>query len=100
MQVPADWKSHTENYVFISDEANHAFINIDGKDLRLDLQEEKVENGPLRKGQRQRHTYRGERIEVVADYVVTWVCPPDCEVARLRNMTARSAWLGRPPDRR
>jgi hypothetical protein len=80
MQLPADWKLQNEAYIFISDFENRAFVNVDGQDITLRLDEKRDE--PLsqpRKGLREKHFYRGEGIEVVADFVVTRVCPPDCE---------------------
>ena len=83
MQLPNDWNRHNDNYIFISDFDNRGFINIDGKDFTLRQESADEGQGRLHIGKREKYVFRGEGVEVVADYVVTWICPPaneSCEV--------------------
>ena len=61
------------------------FMNIDGTDVRLDLDPSSGAGFPARIGERVTKVYTADSIRVEAVYTTTWVCPPNqegCEVTR------------------
>ena len=83
---PSDTYS-SERYIFLSDFESHAIVNIGGRDTMLALVRSNEPNKEARKGDRWTSWYRGDRIQVRVDYVVSSLCPPDdesCEVVYYR----------------
>jgi hypothetical protein len=79
-QFPAQWKNkQSDKYVFmegIDDEG--AWMNIDGKDVKLELVRTSNEsNGEV--GSRSNKKYKAKGIAVQIDYVITRICKPDDE---------------------
>jgi hypothetical protein len=79
-QFPAQWKNkQSDKYVFmegIDDEG--AWMNIDGKDVKLELVSTSNEsNGEV--GSRSNKKYKAKGIAVQVDYVITRICKPDDE---------------------
>jgi hypothetical protein len=84
-------RRRSPRYIFasnIEDEEKTAWINIDGKDVELELvrkRDPKNENV----GSRSTRTYEASGIRLVATYTTTWVCPPrdeNCEMARYKGV--------------
>jgi hypothetical protein len=60
-------------------------MNIDGTDVRLDLDPSSGAGFPSRIGDRVTKVYTADSLRVEAVYTTTWVCPPNqesCEVTR------------------
>lgn len=80
-QLPAESKSRTK-YVFFSkingggDNEKVAWMNIDGRDIKLKLVDSSRDSTRREIGMRLYRKYKAENIDVQADYIVTRVCPP------------------------
>lgn len=72
-----------KRYVFLSDDDGHAVMNINGRDIKLNLVRMYEPKRLLRKGTRSTYRYSAPGINVLLNYVVTGACAPDdesCEV--------------------
>ncbi len=69
----ADYRKRKRRYVFISDQAARAQMNIDGRDV--ELRQMKQRAATTRVGQRSYETYAAGKLSVRVDYIATKVCP-------------------------
>jgi hypothetical protein len=85
LQLPEDYKSHNEKYIFDADLEDSGRMNIDGRDVDLRLVDNDEPNRKLKVGENFSKTYAGGNLNVRIDYVVAEVCDPNdegCEVTR------------------
>jgi hypothetical protein len=82
LQLPKDYESGNEKYIFGGELAEDAQMNIDGRDVNLKLHGRGEANDSTEVGDRFTEIYEGENLKVVIDYVQTKKCEPgdvDCE---------------------
>lgn len=80
---PADVENYHERLVFLEDDSHIAWMNIDGQDVELGLEDFNESEGEVKKGDQSSWNYRTGDIRVRVDRVVTGLCDPDdeaCEV--------------------
>jgi hypothetical protein len=83
LQLPEDYKSHKDKYVFDADLGEFCRLNIDGRDVDLKMRNSAGMNRELKVGDRYNETYGGDDLKARVDYVVTGVCDSNdesCEV--------------------
>lgn len=68
-----------DRFLFVSDMDREAFINLDGKDLKLRVLSWKEKTGQMMVGERSSETYAGGDVNVRLDFTVRRVCPPKDE---------------------
>lgn len=86
LQLPEDYKSHKDKYVFDADLGEYCRMNIDGHDVDLKMTGSNDPARELKVGDRYSETYTSDGLKARIDYVVTGVCDPNdesCEVTYL-----------------
>jgi hypothetical protein len=82
LQVPSKSQKYSQDSVFLADFSQHAWMNIDGKDVKLTQVKTTEPKGALKKGARFQEVYLAPHTKVQIDYVVSSVCKPqdqECE---------------------
>jgi hypothetical protein len=72
-----------QRHIFISPMDESAYINLNGKTLKLRLVAASKEKAAQTIGDRSWETYSAGSLRVRIDYIVSWLCPPNdeaCEV--------------------
>jgi hypothetical protein len=87
-------------YVLLADLGEHAVMNIGERDVPLKLLEPSPANREKKKGDRSTYRYRGDGVDVVANYVATGICAPDDEACEVTNYDAVITVASRSGKRR
>jgi len=76
---PTDAQNYEERLVFLENENHTAWINIDGQDVELGLENSSGPEGESKKGDKSIWNYRAGDIRVRIDLTITNICDPDDE---------------------
>jgi hypothetical protein len=77
-----------KRYVFLSDFDGRGRINFAGQDVDFKLVQSSKPQGKMKVGDRSTFRYRGDKIEVLVEYRVSSVCPPNDEACEVWGVTA------------
>src|SRR3954452_20024317 len=82
---PANDKKNNSRFAFMADPEKTAWMNIDGKDVKLTLGRYTEPKGREKVGDKSVRTYTAPGIDVTATFIATWVCgrkDENCEVTK------------------
>jgi hypothetical protein len=85
----ADGQKGAEKFIFMADVNEDAWMNINGKDVKLRFISSSPDTAQPKIGQRSFSQYKSGNLRVRVDYIVTGVCQPNDEQCESTSYNAR-----------